>query len=151
MSGLAGRPNENLLCIDSYENKQIAGTFLNEELCMSESFSSLMQLVLLIERTLEQNQFPKPYVNIRAFEKRKKPDPIVCEAVRSEFKKRTGALATFRVKILFRQNASWQGLITWVEGGCEEAFRSCLEMLFLIDNALTAGYMDEAGRASNTG
>ena len=49
-----------------------------------------------------------------------------------------GRLATFIVRILFRQNASWQGSVVWVEGRQEERFRSALELVLLMDSALTA-------------
>jgi hypothetical protein len=48
-----------------------------------------------------------------------------------------GKVATFATKVLFRQNASWQGSVSWVEGQREEAFRSVLELLFLIDSAIS--------------
>ena len=53
--------------------------------------------------------------------------------MKNEDKKNTG---TFVLKILNRQNSTWQGNITWVEKQKSENFRSALEMLKLIDNAL---------------
>lgn len=44
---------------------------------------------------------------------------------------------TFVVQILNRQNATWQGVITWTEGRQTQPFRSALEMIRLIDSALT--------------
>ena len=52
--------------------------------------------------------------------------------MKNENKKNTG---TFVLKILNRQNSTWQGNITWVEKQKSENFRSALEMLKLIDNA----------------
>jgi hypothetical protein len=40
------------------------------------------------------------------------------------------------VRVLFRQNASWQGSLTWLEEGKEESFRSVLELLLLMHSAL---------------
>ena len=54
-------------------------------------------------------------------------------AVKSEDKKNTG---TFVLNILNRQNSTWQGKITWIEKQRSENFRSALELLKLIDNAL---------------
>ncbi len=48
-----------------------------------------------------------------------------------------GKVATFTLKLLFRQNASWQGSVLWNEGNSEETFRSVLELLLLMDNALS--------------
>lgn len=51
----------------------------------------------------------------------------------SERQQNTG---TFIVKVLDRQNATWQGSVTWVEERKEQHFRSALELLKLIDGAL---------------
>lgn len=51
--------------------------------------------------------------------------------------KHEGKRATFALRVLFRQNASWQGSVTWLEGGQEESFRSVLELLMLMNSALT--------------
>ncbi|MBQ3122632.1 MAG: hypothetical protein IJC14_00585 [Firmicutes bacterium] len=53
-------------------------------------------------------------------------------------RKKSGKLATFNIKILFRQNASWQGLCGWLEGKQEQSFRSVLELFFLLHSALIA-------------
>ena len=46
-------------------------------------------------------------------------------------------LATFRVSVLFRQNASWQGTLLWTERAVDAQFRSVLELIRLLDSALT--------------
>lgn len=51
----------------------------------------------------------------------------------SDKKKNTG---TFVVKVLDRQNATWQGSVCWVEENREQYFRSTLELLKMIDGAL---------------
>ena len=43
---------------------------------------------------------------------------------------------TFEITVRFRQNATWQGQITWAEKSMKQNFRSVLEMLKLIDEAL---------------
>ena len=42
--------------------------------------------------------------------------------------------ATFIVRIQYRQNASWQGQVTWAEENKTASFRSALELLKLIDS-----------------
>jgi len=37
---------------------------------------------------------------------------------------------------MFRQHASWQGGVLWVEGKAEQSFRSALELILLMDSAL---------------
>ena len=41
----------------------------------------------------------------------------------------------FVVKILNKQNASWQGTVTWTETGKTKPFRSALELMKLIESA----------------
>ena len=53
---------------------------------------------------------------------------------------------TFVVKILNRQNSTWQGNITWVEGEKSQNFRSALEMLKLMDEALEVSTDVEGGQ-----
>jgi hypothetical protein len=59
--------------------------------------------------------------------------------LKSRKEKNTG---TFIIKILDRQNASWQGSVTWAEEGRTQNFRSALELLKLIDGALD-GALDD--------
>jgi hypothetical protein len=47
-----------------------------------------------------------------------------------------GAQETFIIRILNRQNATWQGTVTHMEGKEEQHFRSLLELIKLIDSAL---------------
>ncbi len=44
--------------------------------------------------------------------------------------------ATFIVKIQHRQNASWQGQLTWAEEGKTSNYRSIWEMIKLMESAL---------------
>lgn len=47
-----------------------------------------------------------------------------------------GSKETFVVQIQFQDNATWQGSITWARKGQEVRFRSMLEMIKLMDDAL---------------
>ncbi|MBO1679035.1 hypothetical protein HJY11_04390 [Bittarella massiliensis] len=48
----------------------------------------------------------------------------------------TGGRATFTVQVVYRQNATWQGTVTWLEKGKQSYFRSALELIKLMDSAL---------------
>jgi len=48
---------------------------------------------------------------------------------------------SFLVRIKYRQNTSWQGTIQWLDGKQTRHFRSCLELVMLIEEALAS---DEA-------
>ena len=44
---------------------------------------------------------------------------------------------TFEVRVRFMQNSTWQGEIHWLEANQMQNFRSVLEMIKLMDEALT--------------
>lgn len=44
---------------------------------------------------------------------------------------------TFVVHVEYYQNATWQGEVTWAEKNKKQKFRSTLELLKLMDSALT--------------
>lgn len=46
--------------------------------------------------------------------------------------------STFVVQVQFCQNNSWQGTIAWTEQKKEQRFRSTLELIKLIDEALAS-------------
>lgn len=40
------------------------------------------------------------------------------------------------IRIIGRENATWQGQITWLDTGQTESFRSMLELIKLMDTAI---------------
>lgn len=42
--------------------------------------------------------------------------------------------AKFNIRILYREQTTWQGEVTWVETGEKKCFRSALELLNMIDS-----------------
>ena len=43
------------------------------------------------------------------------------------------------MEVCCRENASWQGKVTWADKGRSQHFRSALELLKLMDQALDEG------------
>lgn len=43
---------------------------------------------------------------------------------------------TFLLNIYNRQNATWQGTVTWIDKNEKQQFRSALELIKLIESAL---------------
>lgn len=122
-----------VICVDGYENKALSGRFYNPYCEAGESFESLTQMLLKIDDMLNEMRLPQSFTAVRTFAPGggdlSKNTPAVAA--------HEGKLATFSVRILFRQNASWQGSVTWLEGGQEQSFRSVLELIFLMDSALS--------------
>lgn len=119
------------VCIDSYENGILCGRFFNPYLSSGKSFKSLSQFLLDMEETLDELNFPQSFTEVRTF-----CPPTENNHSPPESELPQGECATFMVRILFRQNASWQGSVTWLEAKKEQSFRSALELILLIDSAL---------------
>lgn len=49
----------------------------------------------------------------------------------------SGEKATFAVKVLYSQNSTWQGTVRWLEAGEEVNFRSDMELMQIIEGALS--------------
>lgn len=120
------------ICVDHYQDDAFLGRFYNPYLENGGEFKSLMQMLLKMEQMLDDMEFPQSFTEKRSFSDNPslKTGPPVTEF-------RHGRLATFAVKIIFRQNTSWQGSILWLEWGEEQSFRSVLELIHLMDNALS--------------
>ena len=121
-----------MVCIDSYQNGILSGRFFNPYLDSGQSFQSLTQFLQMMEKTLNHMALPSAFTATRTF-----APPPVHDPDPPEVKEQTGKLSTFAIRILFRQNASWQGLVTWMEGRQEQSFRSALELILLMDSALS--------------
>ena len=121
-----------LVCVDSYEDGVPKGRFYYPGQNGS-SFASLSQFLLQVEDALDRRNVPQAYAPPKSFalffrtEGGGGPPPNP-----------KGALATFELNVIFRQHTSWQGILHWRERKVEHSFRSVLELLLLLDSALTA-------------
>ncbi len=121
-----------LVCVDSYDHKILRGRIISPYYQDCVSFESTIDFLLSIESILEEMNWPQSFSSIRSFKNtEEKSLPISTENVKG------GALATFYLRVLFRQNSSWQGSVFWQEKGKGESFRSVLELLTLMDSALS--------------
>ena len=123
-----------MVCIDSNDEGALKGRFYNQYCPGGEQFQGVMEFLRKMEDMLNQMQFPQSFSVVRTFGE----SSAVEREAPAEMVSWEGKLATFAVKVLFRQNASWQGSVTWLEGRREESFRSVLELLLLLDSALRA-------------
>lgn len=124
----------SMVSIDSYDNRVLTGRIFNPFLDADVPFSSTMEFIKEMDALLQELQFPQSFFENREFhpahETKRKADTHSAPAAQK------GRLATFSLRIMFRQNSSWQGSLAWMEGKLEESFRSVLELLLLIDSAI---------------
>lgn len=129
------RFRNTIVCIDSYEEKVLYGRMYNPYIEGEIPFRSTIGFIEAMEGMLEQMNFPQAYEEKRTFARfsKEENEGYVVQNCPTE---RQGKLATFELKIFFRQNASWQGTLCWLEEKREESFRSALELFVLMNSAL---------------
>lgn len=106
------------------------------------TFMNEYEMLQGIEDMLNSLNFPQPCFKERKFEQKRVAQIIekVDEAVDDKSNKSAeGFKSTFIVNVMYRKNASWQGAITWVEKNQTQNFRSALEMLKLMEQAINDG------------
>lgn len=124
-----------IIRVERYDNKNPEGTFYNLYYGMELPFENLTRLLLMMEDLMDELDCPQAALKSKRFDtaaKQRERDSLVpCRIPPSQ-----EALGTFKVQVLFRQGASWQGRIHWLEADLETTFRSALELVKLMDSAL---------------
>lgn len=120
--------------ITSYSGDNVRGVVNNDYYNKSFLFSDLFEMVKILESLYTSMFFPQHSFDERRFTNKSPSNIIIRKA--DEIKLCDQAKATFILHIKFRQNATWQGSINWVEENKTQNFRSTLEMIKLIDEAL---------------
>lgn len=123
----------SVIQITSYANKNFEGFFENVYYQERKPFANLTQMLTLIDHLQDDIAFPQRSMEPRSFKEEppaSPPQPLASLPAAT-------ILATFHLRLLFRQNASWQGTVTWVEQRQEVHFRSALELVFLMDSILS--------------
>lgn len=123
--------------VRSYEDGCLKGAFSSSERPDEIEFGGAIPLILAMENMMDASNLPQRGEESRSFAQaapNREPFPEPQERLPHI---RGSVLGTFQVHVLFRQNATWQGRLVWVEKNMEASFRSVLELLRLLDSALS--------------
>lgn len=123
----------SILQIVSYEHKNPCGYLENAYFEEKKYFSNLTQMLFLIDALLDTLAYPQRGTVPRTLTPAPARHVAACESAAVGTEK---CLASFRLSVLFRQNASWQGSIQWIEEKSASQFRSVLELIQLLDSVL---------------
>lgn len=135
-------PNFINMCIDNINDEELSGRIYH---CYSKEpwkFTNILQLIELADDFFDKLEFPQASTSARSFTSIQFSGIDRLDKVRSpeDFIENRGQKGTFFLNVRYRQNSSWQGIVTWVEEQREQHFRSALELLKLIDGALDNNY-----------
>ena len=131
----------SIIHILSYDDKNLEGYPENAFFKGRRYFSNLTQMIFLVEELLDSMVFPPRATSMRSFTAGAAHRVRAGRAAGGEEK----PIASFRLSVLFRQNASWQGNIQWMDDHAATPFRSVLELVQLMDSVL-AQYDHAGGR-----
>lgn len=133
-------PNLVGICVDQWIGGEMSGRIFH---CYDQEpwvFADVVQLLQLMEQFFDAIAFPQAATASRSFgaveKKEVKKLEKVCDL--DEVTAQTGKLATFFAHVQYRQNATWQGTLVWVEKECRQNFNSTLEFVKLLDNAISS-------------
>lgn len=139
-------PDLMCVCVDGERSSDIYGRLYCKDRKDSIEFGNGSRLLLEMEKWCDYLGFPQCEVKMRSFgpakdcpEDRRRRDlkmEKAEETMNTDIFDGSGEKGTFLVHIKYRQNATWQGQVTWAEKRETQNFRSALELLKLIDSAL---------------
>ena len=132
-------PNLLCICVDDRQHGESSGRVYG---CYSREgvhFTQEYQLVKIIENVMDSIDYPQSSVKIRSFQETESKRPVskpekVLEG--TEVAAQRGRLGTFLIHVKYRQNATWQGDLLWMEKQKKSSFRSELELFKQMDQAL---------------
>lgn len=135
------------ICIDEYNGGEMQGRIYSSLRETPDEFKNVISMVKTINSIFDEGDYPQATMKCRGFAHNARPteEKTAVSHESNELSKFgytrsniRGKKATFRVKVMFRQNASWQGTLYWVEKNREESFRSVLELMMLVDSSFDA-------------
>ena len=134
--------------IFEYGRHHTVGRLHSQYLSSPFEFESLLSMIEKMEEIFDTKGFPEAFLMPRTFgppksrtRKHEGAREDTMKEVRSAriMPELSTPKCTFEITVKFRQNATWQGQILWAEKNTRQNFRSVLEMLKLMDEALTDG------------
>ncbi|MCL1976155.1 MAG: hypothetical protein FWG61_08355 [Firmicutes bacterium] len=130
------------ICVDSIAQGQISGRVYGQRLEHPLVFADIGDMLLQIDDILNAQDYPRAFQRKRSFgveQKSTAPLPIELEGVymsKETVETSYGKIATYNVNITTRQNTSWQGIIDWLDDSPIITFRSALEFIHIINEAI---------------
>lgn len=137
--------NQVCVCVDDVSSTGYTGAFYHAYAKDGVAFTTSVELISRMNNFYDVLGYPQSDVALRSFFEEKQTDYAQLNTSRRELLAKEGVgspqaqhgkIATFQVFVMYRTNATWQGELRWVEKDRTVYFRSALEFLKLIDDAL---------------
>jgi len=127
--------------IDQHDSVDCSGRLWNGYQTEPEVFRNSWELFEEMDAFFDRLHFPEQSTQYRSFAKGNQRTRRTAEMEdrrpdMNELKKKKGEKETFLVQVLYRQHATWQGQVIWMEQNKKMYFRSAMELLKLMDSAM---------------
>lgn len=132
-------PNLVNICIDRAAAGFYQGRFYHKYQKEPQTFCDVKGLFSLMEALFDKCGYPQSSTQDRLFQEKKEKNTAKGASQVADIDQvlnQNGDLATFVVHVKHRQHSTWQGEVVWAEKNEKRTFRSALELLKLIDNAI---------------
>ena len=140
------------VCIDDNKDADYQGLIYHQYADEPISFNGIADMILEMENLFDEWDFPQRGLAERKFDKKKEnhkrpvpeteDDKLKIEIISDthgvrNVQNKKGKLGTFVIQVVFRQDASWQGHVICQEENKKLDFNSALELIKIIDRAVT--------------
>ena len=141
----AAQFNQLMIYAAQKRNGDLQGMVHHLGLELTWKYDTFIHLMQRGERAFNALNYPSPAYKLREImntKKSRRKEEVDLKEDAIDFVPGPTEQPTFIIKVLYRQNACWQGSIQWVEKGVKKNFRSTLELLKLMDQAVSDGHDD---------
>ena len=133
-------PNLVNICVDDRKQGDISGRLYHCYTQQEILFSNIVELLRHVEALYDSIAFPQASTKARSFgkiEENVRVEYPVKVVSQEEFMEYRGAVGTFLLFVKFRQHATWQGEVYWVEQDEKKYFSNVLDFVKIVDGALS--------------
>jgi len=139
-----GRSSDFIIHVYSCNQWVLKGSAIHVQSGRRMLFHSILEMVLVLQAKMDENGFPQSSTARRRWQNSHEEDSgytyeTELPAESEQDMMPESILASFLIRVQFRQNATWQGTLIWMERKESCAFRSSLELMTLIADAMRLG------------
>lgn len=127
----------SIVAVDSYSDTEFIGRLYNPFYENVVRIVSFHQLIKELDNLMDEIGCPMSGMGKRSFSNLATENQRA-KMIEDEMTVPKGKKATFAIRTQYRNNASWQGTVKWLESETDEYFRSLLDLFWLMDSAMMA-------------
>lgn len=131
-------PNIINICVDEVSEGELSGRMYHCYRRDAWEFSNIVRLVEYAEELFDHIKFPQASTQSRTFMKKEDTQIEKWEYVTTaeHIRRQRGTRGTFLLQVKYRQNATWQGEVEWIEENRSWKFLSVLELFKIITHVM---------------